>query len=83
LKSKHPGRRILPLECDVCSDTSVKQLFDRVGSEFGKLNVLVNNAGYGVYGSVEETPLDAIRQNMDTNYLGVIRCTTRGGVRRL
>lgn len=77
LTQKFPKQRILPVECDVCSDISVAQLFDRVRADFGILNVLVNNAGYGVYGSVEDTPIDAFRQNMDTNYLGLIRCTQR------
>ena len=39
------------------------------------LDVLVNNAGYGVYGSVEETTIPQFQQNMETNYVGVIRCT--------
>jgi short-subunit dehydrogenase len=74
LKSKYPDRSIVPIECDVCSDVSVLKLFQRITEEFGFLTVLVNNAGYGVYGSVEETSISAFQQNMDTNYLGSIRC---------
>ncbi|MEI6234588.1 MAG: SDR family NAD(P)-dependent oxidoreductase [Planctomycetota bacterium] len=77
LKTTYPNQRIVPLECDVCSDTSVEQLFVTVQKEFGKLNVLVNNAGYGVYGSVEETSIATYQQNMETNYIGAIRCTQR------
>lgn len=75
LAPKFPNCRIVAIECDVCSDASVAQLFQRIDAEFGYLSVLVNNAGYGVYGSVEETSVAAFQQNMDTNYLGCIRCT--------
>jgi short-subunit dehydrogenase len=75
LKSKFSQRRIISIECDVCYDSSVSRLFQRITTEFGFLSVLVNNAGYGVYGSVEETSISAFQQNMDTNYLGSIRCT--------
>ena len=50
-------------------------LFISLTQEIPVLDVLVNNAGYGLYGSVAETSLDDYRKNMDTNYLGVIRCT--------
>ncbi|MBI3830734.1 MAG: SDR family NAD(P)-dependent oxidoreductase [Planctomycetes bacterium] len=70
-----PGATILPLRCDVNSDDSVKDAFDAFRKRFGKLDALVNNAGYGVYGSVEETPLERFRANMETNYFGVLRCT--------
>jgi len=67
--------RLLPVVCDVNSDASVTAAFDQVRAEFGRLDVLVNNAGYGVYGSLEKTPLEKFRENMETNYFGVIRCT--------
>lgn len=70
-----PERRVLSVECDVASSESVAGLFAKVKAEFGKLNVLVNNAGYGVYGSIESTPIENFAANMETNYLGVIRCT--------
>lgn len=70
-----PERRIVPMECDVASSPSVAAMFAKVKAEFGKLNVLVNNAGYGVYGTIEETPIENFAANMETNYLGVIRCT--------
>ncbi|HEY3323262.1 MAG TPA: SDR family NAD(P)-dependent oxidoreductase [Planctomycetota bacterium] len=67
--------QIIPLTCDVSSDDSVKAAFDQVAAKFDRLDVLINNAGYGVYGSVEKTPIDFFRANMETNYLGAIRCT--------
>ena len=72
---KFPQRQFVPVVCDVAFDTSVEAAFGTVKDRFGKLDVLINNAGYGVYGSFAETSLDNFRQNMETNYFGVIRCT--------
>ncbi len=58
--------RLSQSNADVTSDTSVNAMTQRVTAEFGELHVLVNNAGYGAYGSVEKTSLEVFRQNMDT-----------------
>ncbi|MFH0938384.1 MAG: SDR family NAD(P)-dependent oxidoreductase [Planctomycetota bacterium] len=72
---KFPQRQFVPIVCDVTLDASVKAAFGVVKNRFGKLDALINNAGYGVYGSVEKTTLDNFRQNLETNYFGAIRCT--------
>lgn len=72
---KFPAAKLLPVVCDVNSDDSVHAAFETTARTFGRLDVLVNNAGYGVYGSIARTPLDQFRANMETNYFGVIRCT--------
>ena len=70
-----PNAKLIPVTCDVNSDASVQAAFEQVRSAYGRLDVLVNNAGYGMYGSVEATSLQAYRDNMETNFIGVIRCT--------
>ena len=63
----------LPLcveQLDVDSDSSVAQAFPRVGP----VDVLVNNAGIGGHGSVEEMPLAEFRRVMETNFFGALRC---------
>jgi short-subunit dehydrogenase len=70
-----PGANVLPLRCDVNSDDSVKDAFEAIAKRFSRLDALINNAGYGVYGTVEETPLERFRANMETNFFGVLRCT--------
>src|SRR5690242_12789070 len=62
---QHPEAKLVVSVCDVNSDASVKAAFGDVGARFGRLDVLVNNAGYGVYGSVEKTSLDTYRANME------------------
>lgn len=67
----------LPLEIyqlDVDSDDSVRDAVYRVSSEQGQIDGLVNNAGIGMHGSVEELPVSEFKQCMETNFFGVIRC---------
>jgi NAD(P)-dependent dehydrogenase (short-subunit alcohol dehydrogenase family) len=60
---------------DVDSDESVKKCFHEILSTSGQIDVLVNNAGIEYHGSVEEMPIDDFSAIMNTNYLGVLRCT--------
>jgi NAD(P)-dependent dehydrogenase (short-subunit alcohol dehydrogenase family) len=62
------------IELDVNSDASVKAAFDNVLALEEHLDVLVNNAGIGVIGAVEEVSLDLHRAAMETNYFGAVRC---------
>jgi NAD(P)-dependent dehydrogenase (short-subunit alcohol dehydrogenase family) len=63
------------LALDVDDDASVTQAFERAHKEHGHIDVLVNNAGIGGPGTVDETPLDSFRRIIETNYFGVLRCT--------
>jgi NAD(P)-dependent dehydrogenase (short-subunit alcohol dehydrogenase family) len=60
---------------DVDSDQSVDTAFRAILKEAGRIDVLVNNAGIGNMGAVEETPIDAFRATMETNFFGALRCT--------
>lgn len=60
---------------DVDSDASVKKCFDEILSVSSHIDVLVNNAGIEYHGSVEEMSIDDFSAIMNTNYLGVLRCT--------
>lgn len=64
---------ILPL--DVTDDDSIKNAMAQVLFHAGKLDVLINNAGIGTLGSVEELPLENFISEMDTNYIGTVRCS--------
>ena len=59
---------------DVDSDSSVKAGIEAIYREAKHLDVLVNNAGLGESGSVEELPLARMRAVMETNYFGPLRC---------
>ena len=60
---------------DVDSDASVKHCMDSIIAKHGSLDVLVNNAGIERHGSIEEMTIDDFQAIMNTNYLGVLRCT--------
>lgn len=61
-------------ELDVNSDRSVDELMSRLLSKHGHIDVLVNNAGVGGGGSIEELPLQFFREVMETNFFGALRC---------
>lgn len=68
----------LPIEIaqlDVCDESSVKNAVAQILQKSGRIDVLVNNAGYGLRGAVEEVSLDEWKQQFETNFFGVIRVT--------
>lgn len=67
------GARILPL--DVTDEASMKAAVATIEAEHGAVGALVNNAGYGAYGTIEETDLDAVRAQFETNLFGLARMT--------
>lgn len=64
---------ILPL--DVTKDKSVKNTVAQVLDYTGKIDALINNAGIGTIGAVEELSVENFMSQMDTNYMGTVRCT--------
>lgn len=61
----------LPL--DVRSDASVEAAVQSVLEQAGRIDVLVNNAGYGQFGAIEENSIADVQAQLDTNLFGVIR----------
>ena len=59
----------LPLKVDLTSEASVKTAIKQAVEKFGRLDVVVNNAGYGLVGSIEEVTDQEFRQAMDVNLL--------------
>lgn len=62
-------------DLDVTSDGSFKQLRENVIQEDGKLDLLVNNAGFALLGISEAYSLDQVKAQFDTNFYGVVRAT--------
>lgn len=63
---------LLALKVDITSDLEVKTAVDLVVSKFGRLDVVVNNAGYALVGSMEEMSDEEFRQTIDVNLFGTV-----------
>jgi NAD(P)-dependent dehydrogenase (short-subunit alcohol dehydrogenase family) len=62
-------------QLDVTDDESVTNAIQTISSEAGKIDVLVNNAGYGLNGAFEDLDMDEIKAQYETNVFGLIRTT--------
>jgi NAD(P)-dependent dehydrogenase (short-subunit alcohol dehydrogenase family) len=66
---------IIILPMDVTDDNSVKNAIAQVLFHTDKIDVLINNAGTAAMGAVEELPIEEFISEMDTNFMGAVRCT--------
>jgi NAD(P)-dependent dehydrogenase (short-subunit alcohol dehydrogenase family) len=60
---------------DVTQDRDAEIAIEAAIARFGRIDVLINNAGYGIVGALEETPDSELRAQMETNFFGAIRVT--------
>jgi NAD(P)-dependent dehydrogenase (short-subunit alcohol dehydrogenase family) len=66
------GTRALALKLDITRPDEIESAVAAARAHFGTIDVLVNNAGHGQIGTVEDTPLEAARMMLETNYLGAL-----------
>ncbi|MDQ0906320.1 NAD(P)-dependent dehydrogenase (short-subunit alcohol dehydrogenase family) [Streptomyces canus] len=69
------GDSVLPLALDVTARAAAFAAVRRAADTFGRLDVVVNNAGYGLFGMVEETTEEQARAQLETNTLGPLWVT--------
>ncbi len=60
---------------DVNEHTQIQGVIDAALMKFGRIDVLVNNAGYGLFGAIEEVSINEAREQMETNFFGALAVT--------
>ena len=61
--------------CDITDEARVRAAIEQVVAEYGRLDVLVNNAGISAIGAVDDHDVATHRTVMEVNYLGALACT--------
>lgn len=64
---------IIPVSLDLTDDESIKTCVEYIITCESRIDVLVNNAGYGSYGAVEDVPMEEARRQFDVNVFGMAR----------
>ncbi len=69
------GGNATPIVCDLTNEHSICEMFAHVSSKFGKLDVLINNAGIGIYGPIAEFSTDDFDKILSVNLRGTFLCS--------
>ncbi|KAJ7174416.1 hypothetical protein C8R46DRAFT_1251904 [Mycena filopes] len=75
LESKYPREQLLVRRLDVTQVAEISAVFDAVRTHFGRLDVVVNSAGYGILAEIEATPDADARQNFEVQFWGPVNVT--------
>jgi NAD(P)-dependent dehydrogenase (short-subunit alcohol dehydrogenase family) len=69
------GDAVLPIQLDVNDREAGFAAVDKANKHFGRIDVLINNAGFGLFGAIEETTEQQARDQMETNFFGLLWVT--------
>ena len=72
LAKQYPEDRLLILKLDVTKPEEIAAVMNTVQHKFGRIDVVFNNAGFGVGGEVESIPEAVARAQLDTNFWGAV-----------
>lgn len=72
IQANYPSEQLLVLRLDVTQSKEIDEVFRKIEEHFGRLDVVINNAGYGVNGEIEGTPDDVARLEMETLFWGPV-----------
>jgi NAD(P)-dependent dehydrogenase (short-subunit alcohol dehydrogenase family) len=71
--AKNENLPLQVIQLDVNDDKSVVDAINRIAKEKDRIDVVINNAGYDLMGALEETSIDEIKAQFETNFFGAIR----------
>lgn len=66
-----------PIQMDVTKESDIENVVDTIIKQEGKIDVLWNNAGFGLYGAVEDVPVEEARQQFEVNLFGLAAITKK------
>ena len=66
---------VVPVSLDVTSEESMQECVSRILADEGRIDALVNNAGYGYFGAIENVTMEEARRQLDVNVFGLARLT--------
>jgi len=75
LQKRLSNVEVLPVKTDVSIEEDCKKLIDSAVEKFGRIDILINNAGISMRASLEAVETDVLRRVMNVNYWGTVYCT--------
>ena len=72
--ARHASEKYDSYICDVSDEARVHEVMDEIGNKYGRIDILISNAGYGIAGAIELMDTDTIKKMFDVNLYGVIYC---------
>lgn len=75
LKIEFAGKTLFTMPADVSKEEDCKKFIENVLEKYGKIDVLINNAGISMRALFQDTELDTLRKVMDINFWGTVYCT--------
>ena len=66
---------VIPVRMDITDESSIRSCVEKIISEQGRIDALVNNAGYGYYGAIETVAIEEAKKQFDVNLFGMARLT--------
>ncbi len=72
-ENKTTGGKYIPVKMDVTIETDINSTVERIIADCGKLDAVIANAGNGIAGSVEDTTIEEVKFQFETNYFGVVK----------
>lgn len=75
LQKEFSGKNLWMLQCDVSKEENCKNFIESAESHFGKIDILINNAGISMHSLFKDVSMETMRRLMETNFWGAVYCT--------